>query len=424
MLRQNQSRNRPLAGTAKGVAAIEHALWAALLPLRPFDVVAAAENAVGHGTLREKETAMPLRRTPFHALASAMGAQMGPVGGEFLNVHSYGDVAGEHLNTRANVGLQDLSTMGKIDIKGPDAEALVNHLIVNDAARMAPGQARYASVCAPDGGIMDDLTVFRLGSEHFLIVTGSRNRLKIRDWTMAHSAGRRAYVTDITAAIAFPTIQGPKSRALLQSLIEDVDLAKLKRWTFTHGHIEGTRVMISRTGVTGELGFELFVPADEAASVWNALFRVGGIHGLRPYGVAAMFTLGLEKLYPAHGIDMDESLTPFHVGTDAFIKFDKGDFIGREALLRARDTGVNTAWVGLKLAVNSPAPALTPVLFQGRQIGSITYSDHGYSVGAVLATAHVQKEFSAEGTEVSVLGQPATVVRKAFFDPEGVRLKS
>lgn len=367
---------------------------------------------------------MTLRRTPFHALASAMGAQMGPVGGGFLNVHSYGDVAREHLNTRAHVGLQDLSTMGKIDIKGPDAEALVNHLIVNDAARMTPGQARYASVCAPDGGIMDDLTVFRLGSEHFLIVTGSRNRLKIRDWAMQHAAGRRAYVTDITAAVAFPTIQGPNARALLQSLTEDADLAALKRWTFTQGYLDGTPVMISRTGVTGELGFELFVPADEAAGVWNALFRAGGAFGLRPYGVNAMFTLGLEKLYPAHGIDMDESLTPFHVGTDAFIKFDKGDFIGREALLQIRDSGVQTAWVGLNLTTESPVPALTPVMAQGRQIGRITYSDHGYSVGAVLATAHIHRDFSAEATAVSVLDQPATVARKAFFDPEGLRLKS
>lgn len=367
---------------------------------------------------------MSLRRTPFHALASAMGAQMGPVGGGFLNVHSYGDVASEHLNTRANVGLQDLSTMGKIDIKGPDAEALVNHLIVNDAARMVTGQARYASVCASDGGIMDDLTVFRLGPEHFLIVSGSRNRLKMRDWAMHHASGRRAYVTDITAAVAFPTIQGPKSRALLQNLIEDADLTTLKRWTFTYGHLDGTRVMISRTGVTGELGFELFVPADEAAGVWNALFHAGGGYGLRPYGVKAMFTLGLEKLYPAHGIDMDESLTPFHVGTDAFIKFDKGDFIGREALLRVRDSGVKTAWVGLKLSGDDPAPDSAPVVAEGRQIGHITYSDHGYSVGAVLATAHIQKEHAAEGTEVSVLGQPATVARKAFFDPDGVRLRS
>ncbi|NBZ86440.1 aminomethyltransferase family protein [Stagnihabitans tardus] len=367
---------------------------------------------------------MTLRRTPFHALASAMGAQMGPVGGGFLNVHSYGDAVAEHLNTRARVGVQDLSTMGKIDVKGPEAEALVNHLIVNDAARMAPGQARYASVCAHDGGIMDDLTVFRLGSEHFLIVTGSRNRLKIRDWVAAHATGRRAYVTDITAAVAFPTVQGPNSRALLQGLIPDADLTALKRWTFTFGHLDGTRVMISRTGVTGELGFELFVPSDEAAGVWMALFRAGGALGLRPYGVNAMFTLGLEKLYPAHGIDMDESLTPFHVGTDAFIKFDKGDFIGREALLRVRDAGVATTWVGLVLGNDSPVPAMTPVMAGGRAVGHVTYSDHGPSVGAVLASAHLATDVATEAAPVTVLGRPATVTRRAFFDPEGLRLRS
>jgi aminomethyltransferase len=370
------------------------------------------------------ETPMILRRTPFHALASAMGAQMGPVGGGFLNVLTYGDVAGEHLNTRANVGVQDLSTMGKIDIKGPEAEALVNHLIVNDAAAMALGQARYASVCAPDGGIMDDLTVFRLADAHFLVVSGSRNRLKMRDWFQAHAVGRRAYVTDLTAAVAFPTIQGPNSRALLQFLIEDVDLTTLKRWNFTHGTLDGIRVMISRTGVTGELGFELFVPADEAAGVWNALFAAGGAFGLKPYGVKAMFTLGLEKLYPAHGIDMDETITPFHVGTDAFIKFDKGDFIGRDALLRMRDQGAPTAWVGLILAGDTPTPDLAPVMADGRQIGHVTYSDHGYSVGKVLATAHVERSFAVEGQGVTVLDQRATVTMKPFFDPDGKRLRS
>lgn len=367
---------------------------------------------------------MTLRRTPFHALASAMGAQMGPVGGGFLNVHSYGDVAAEHLNTRAKVGVQDLSTMGKIDVKGPEAEALVNHLIVNDAAAMKPGQARYASVCAPDGGVMDDLTVFRLAEEHFLVVSGSRNRLKMRDWFTAHATGRRAYVTDLTAAVAFPTVQGPNARALLQTLIEDADLTALKRWNFTYGTLDGTRVMISRTGVTGELGFELFVPADEAAGVWNALFAAGGGFGLKPYGVKAMFTLGLEKLYPAHGIDMDESNTPFHVGTDAFIKFDKGDFIGREALLRLRDEGAGTAWVGLELTGDTPAPDNCPVLLGGCQIGHITYSDHGYSVGKVLASAHIARKFAVDGQEVTVMGQTATVSRKAFFDPEGARLRS
>ena len=137
-----------------------------------------------------------------------------------------------------------------------------------------------------------------------------------------------------------------------------------------------------------------------------------------------MFTLGLEKLYPAHGIDMDESNTPFHVGTDAFIKFDKGDFIGREALLKLRDEGARTAWVGLELAGETPAPDNCPVLLGGRQIGHVTYSDHGYSVGKLLASAHITREFAVNGQEVTVMGQAATVSRKAFFDPEGARLRS
>jgi len=137
-----------------------------------------------------------------------------------------------------------------------------------------------------------------------------------------------------------------------------------------------------------------------------------------------MFTLGLEKLYPAHGIDMDETVTPFHVGTDAFIRFDKGDFIGRDALMRQLDEGVTTTWVGLHLTGTTPAPDQAPVMAEGRQIGHITYSDHGYSVGAVLASAHIETAFAIENTEVSVLGQPAKVRRKAFFDPEGLRLRS
>lgn len=370
---------------------------------------------------------MPHRRMPFHAMASAHGAQMGRVGGDFLNAHTYGDPRAEHLNTRAAVGLQDLSTMGKIDIKGPEAAALVDHLIVNDAGGMVPGQARYSSVCDANGGIMDDLTVFRLAEEHFLIVTGSLNRLKLVPYVRAHAEGRRAYVTDLTAAIAFPTIQGPSSRALLQTVVTGADLATLPRWRFTYGQIGPTRVMISRTGVTGELGFELFVPADEAASVWLALFAAGGAFGLRPYGVNAMFTLGLEKLYPAHGTDMDESRSPFHLGLDRFIRFEKPDFIGRDALLRLRDQGVDEAWVGLWLD-SAPVPAGTAVMEGRRTVGHVTYADIGHSVGQTLATAHVLKAVAVEGMQLHLATpegpRPARVTRRAFFDPEGTRLRA
>lgn len=373
------------------------------------------------------ETSLAERRSPFYSSIVGLGATMGRVGGDFISAKTYSGIADEHLNTRKNVGVQDLSTMGKMDIKGPDAEALVNHVIVNNAAAMKPGQVRYSTVCREDGGIMDDLTVFRLGPEHFMLVTGSVNRLKMLPWLLHHAQGRKAYVTDITAAIAFPTIQGPRSRELLKAMISDADLDGLKRWSFTSGHINGTRVLISRTGVTGELGFELFVPADEAASVWDALMRTGQDFGLKPYGVLAMFTLGLEKAYPAHGIDMDESRTPFHVGLDRWIKFDKGDFVGRQALLKVRDKGLEEQWVGLILDGDTPAATDARVLSDGEDAGIVTYSDHGYSLGKVLATAHLRLPFTAIGTELSIDidGRPtrAVVAPIPFFDPEGGRLR-
>ncbi|MBZ9772813.1 aminomethyltransferase family protein [Mesorhizobium sp. CO1-1-8] len=370
---------------------------------------------------------MAERRSPFYSSIVGLGATMGRVGGDFISAKTYSGIADEHLNTRKNVGVQDLSTMGKMDIKGPDAEALVNHVIVNDAAAMKPGQVRYSTVCREDGGIMDDLTVFRLAQEHFMLVTGSVNRLKMLPWLLHHAQGRKAYVTDITAAIAFPTIQGPRSRDLLKALIADADLDGLKRWSFTSGHINGTRVLISRTGVTGELGFELFVPADEAASVWDAVMRTGRDFGLKPYGVLAMFTLGLEKAYPAHGIDMDETRTPFHVGLDRWIKFDKGDFVGRQALLKVRDKGLYEQWVGLILDGDRPAAMNARVLADGVDAGVVTYSDHGYSLGKVLATAHLRLPFTAIGTELSIVidGKPtrSVVAPIPFFDPKGAKLR-
>lgn len=373
------------------------------------------------------ETFLVERRSPFYNSIVGLGATMGRVGGDFVSAKYYSGIADEHLNTRRNVGVQDLSTMGKMDIKGPEAEALVNHVIVNDAAAMKPGQVRYSTVCREDGGVMDDLTVFRLGPEHFMLVTGSVNRLKMLPWLLHHAQGRKAYVTDITAAVAFPTIQGPRSRELLKALVEDADLDGLKRWSFTSGRVGGTKVLISRTGVTGELGFEMFVPADEATAVWDALMRAGAGFGLKPYGVLAMFTLGLEKAYPAHSIDMDETRTPFHVGLDRWIKFDKGEFVGREALLKVRDTGIDERWTGLILDGDKPAATDARVLADGEDAGVVTYSDHGYSLGKVLATAHLRLPFTSVGTELDIdidgKATRAVVVPMPFFDPEGTRLK-
>ncbi|MGX9179137.1 hypothetical protein [Mesorhizobium sp. BHbdii] len=184
--------------------------------------------------------------------------------------------------------------------------------------------------------------------------------------------------------------------------MQDADLDGLKRWSFTTARIGETKLLISRIGVTGELGFELFVPADEAATVWDALMRAGQDFGLKPYGVLAIFTLGLEKAYPAHGIDMDETRTPFHVGLDRWIRSDKGDFVGREALLKIRDTGVDEP---LDRADRRRRHAgRGECAGSGRRRGCRRrhYSDHGYSSGKVLATAHLRLPFTQIGTVLSI----------------------
>lgn len=371
---------------------------------------------------------MTERRSPFYNAIVASGATMGRVGGDFVSAKFYSGVEDEHLNTRAAVGVQDLSTMGKMDIKGPGAEALVNHVAVNDAGAMTAGQVRYSTICREDGGIMDDLTIFRLGIEHFMLVTGSVNRWKMLPWLTHHAETRNAYVTDMTPAIAFPTIQGPRSRDFLKSIITDADLDALRRWSFTKARLGETKILVSRTGVTGELGFELFVPADEAAVFWEKLTEAGKNFGLKPYGVLAMFTLGLEKGYPAHGVDMDESRTPFHVGLDRWVKFDKGDFIGHDALMRVRDEGVRERWAGLVLEGDRSVAAGARVLAGDEDVGFVTYSDHGYSLGKVLATAHLRLPFAEIGAELTVeldgARIPATVTAMPFLDPEGKRLRA
>jgi aminomethyltransferase len=371
---------------------------------------------------------MTERRTPFFSNVVQLGAEMTRVGGDFVAARTYTCVAEEHLNTRTHVGMQDLSTMGKIDIKGPDAEALINYLLVNDVRPMEAGKVRYSTVCRHDGGILDDLTVFKLEDEHFMVVTGSVNRKKMIAWISRHAIDRRAYATDITAALAMSTIQGPRSRDFLKSIVRDADLDSLRFFSFTRGRIADTQLIVSRTGVTGELGFELYIPAEEASVLWDTLIASGHEFGLKPYGVAAMFTLGLEKGYPAHGIDMDESYTPFHVGLNRWISFDKGNFIGREALLRIKEEGVSERWTGLIIMGDQAASRKDRVLAGNKEVGYVTYSDRGFSVGKMLATAYVKIAHTQLDTDLTIIidGVPtaAKVSRMPFFDPEGIRLKS
>jgi aminomethyltransferase len=397
---------------------------------------------------------MPERRTPLYDNHLRQGARMVKGGGDFMFPLSYTSPVEEHINTRTNVGMQDLSTMGEVDIKGPGAERLINHLLVNEIRDMHPGQARYSTMCNQQAGVVDDITVYKFNDEHFMIVTSSGPRKKTARWIADHAIGTSTYVTDISAAIALPVVQGPRSRDFLKSVVREADLDALKFFRFCPARIGETELVISRSGYTGELGYELYTPAEEAGALWEALLQSGREFGLQPYGVVAMQTLRLEKAYPLYGNDISEEITPFHVGLERWIRFDKRDFIGREALLHVQERGLEQRWVGLVLDSELPAPVDAKIwsigqvataeerMFSGpeagaakerelpgrEEVGHVTYSNRGHSVGKMLAMAYVRTTHAWPGSRllVEINDRPvlAIVTPTPFFDPQGARLRA
>jgi aminomethyltransferase len=360
----------------------------------------------------------------------------------------------EHLNVRKNAGMQDLSSMGEVDIKGPGAERLVRRLLVNEVADMEPGQVRYSTMCNESGGIVDDITVYKFDDEHFMIVTSSGPRLKSARWIRDHAIGASAYVTDLTAAIALLVVQGPRSRSYLATVASGLDLNELKFFRFGAARIADIEIIVSRSGYTGELGFELYTPADQAPILWDYILQTGREFKLQPYGVGAMQSLRIEKALPLYGADISEEYTPFHLGLDRWISFGKRDFVGREALLRVQEQGLQQRWVGLILQSEAPAAANDKIYaigdvatfkekrFSGaeagehkdtllpgeQQIGQVTSSAKGHSVGSMLAMAYLDTAHSWPGHQVIVRSAgrsiPARVAATPFFDPQNARLRA
>lgn len=414
----------------------------------------AQEKPTRKSSNRPLNAAQPIeRRTPLYDFHARTAVKLVKGGGNFLFPLSYTSPVEEHLNTRLNVGMQDLSTMGEVDIKGPGAERLVNRLLVNDVMDMHPGQVRYSTMCSDEGLIMDDVTAYKFSDEHFMIVTSSGPRKESARWIAEHAAGMSAYVTDLTGAIGLLTVQGPRSRDFLLSVAQNANLENLRFFWFTPGIMNGTELLISRSGYTGELGYELYVPAEETAVLWEYLLQQGKEFGLKPYGVEAMQSLRIEKALPLYGPDMDGSQTPFHVGLNRWIRFDKREFVGREALLRYQDMGLDQRWVGLVLESEIPAANNDPIysiadistvrqkMFTGSEagasfdpqtvgspVGRVTSSAKGHSVGKMLALGYVNVSHSWPGAKLLVVvnGRSvlATVAPTPFFDPQGVRLRA
>lgn len=357
-----------------------------------------------------------LRRTPFHEFHQEAGARLIDFGGWEMPVQ-YTGILDEHAATRTRVGLFDVSHMGEVRFRGPRALDAVQYLVTNDVSKLALGQAQYTAMCNERGGIVDDLIVYRVGPEDLLICVNAANRAKDYAWMKAHNpfGVEITNESDVWAQLA---VQGRHAVDLLQALTP-TPLAPVKTYWFvqaTVADIEGC--IVARTGYTGEDGFEIFLPAGAADVIWSAVHREGTRYGLANIGLGARDTLRLEMKYCLYGNDITDDTTPLEAGLGWVTRLEKGDFIGREALLAQKAAGVPRKLVGLAVEGRIARPHC-PIIHEGSVVGEVTSGSRSPSTGANIALGYVPSALAAVGTrlEVDVRGAmaPAVVVRTPFY---------
>ncbi|HSF07670.1 MAG TPA: glycine cleavage system aminomethyltransferase GcvT [Methylomirabilota bacterium] len=362
----------------------------------------------------------PLKRTPLFELHVKAGARMVPFGGWEMPVQ-YTSIIEEHRTVRNAVGLFDVSHMGEFEVEGPQALAAVQHLTTNDAAALETGQVQYSLLCYPDGGIVDDLTLYRLGPERYMMTVNASNIDKDWAWVTEQSARfGGARWRNVSAATALLAVQGPRAEALVGRLA-DQDVPTIGYYRFVSGTVAALGTLISRTGYTGEDGFELYVRATDAEALWQALLDAGRDAGVRPIGLGARDTLRLEMRYALYGNDIDETTNPLEAGLGWVVKPAKGEFVGREAIERIRGEGLRRRLMGLEMADRSIARHGYPVLKDDRRVGIVTSGSYGPTVDRSIALAYVETSAATPGTElgVEIRGQvrPARVVKTPFYPP-------
>jgi aminomethyltransferase len=328
----------------------------------------------------------------------------------------YAGILAEHEAVRTRVGLFDVSHMGEVVFRGPRALEALNRAFTNDLTKAADGQAQYGCLCRDTGGIVDDVVVYRRSAEDLLVCVNAANRAKDFAWLSEHAGG--ADVRNESDDWGQLALQGPLAAEVLQRLTT-VNLSQLRTYRFAPGEVAGTSCLVARTGYTGEDGFELFCPATRAAALWDALMEAGRPQGIAPCGLGARDSLRLEMAYRLYGSDMDDGTTPLEAGLAWVVKLDKGDFVGRSALVRQREQGVPRKLVGFTLTEPGIARHGYPVLREGHRIGEVTSGTRSPTLGIAIGLAYVPASLAAEGSTfaVEIRGRPiaARVVKTPFY---------
>jgi glycine cleavage system T protein (aminomethyltransferase) len=349
-----------------------------------------------------------LLSTPLLDRHEALGARIVEYAGWQMPVQ-YRGIIEEHRAVRSAAGLFDLSHMGELIVEGPAAGAALAAALVSDPPALEIGRAHYSMICAPDGGILDDLIVYRMAEDRFMVVANAANAGVVSDALAERLEGHEAVLDDQSLATGLVAIQGPRSAEILGPLT-DLDLAAIRYYGIAEGEVAGIAAQVARTGYTGEDGFELFVDAPRTVDVWDALTAAGDPHGLVPVGLGARDTLRLEAGMPLYGNELDRTTNPFEAGLGRVVKLTKtGDFVGRAALERVSRDGVTRKLVGLVLRERGIARHGYPVHNATGQTGAVTSGTMSPTLGEAIAMAYVAPADAEPGTMLAVEIRGASV---------------
>lgn len=336
-----------------------------------------------------------LRRTPLYELHKELKARLVPFAGWEMPVQ-YAGILEETRAVRTSVGLFDISHMGRVHVSGPGAQAFLQRLTTNDVAALAPGQAHYSLLTNPQGGILDDIIVYRQAEGEFWVVINAGNTAKDLAWMRQH-AGADTTLEDWTDRTAMIAVQGPRAPALVAGLA-DRDVLSLPRFAFVRSHLNGIPAALCRTGYTGEDGFEVILEAGRAVEAWRKLQQTGGV----PCGLGARDALRIEAGYPLYGHEIDETTTPVEAGLMWVVRLEKGDFIGRDAIQEMKRKGAGRRLVGIRLAERI-VPRQGYTLYVGEEaVGTVTSGVFSPTTGSSLGMAYVRDPHNRPGTPVQV----------------------
>jgi len=365
-----------------------------------------------------------LKQTPLNAAHRRLGARMVDFGGWDMPVQYPAGTVEEHLRTRRHSGLFDVSHMGEIEVRGAEAIPFVNRLCSNDTTKLVDGQAHYTALTTPEGTVVDDLLVYRFAEDHLLLVVNASTTEKDWDWINAHRGEEQVELTNRSADFCQIAVQGPDALRILQTLT-DTSLAEIKYYHFREGAVDGVPAIISRTGYTGEDGFEVYAAPDKAEALWDRILEAGAHgtpEGILPCGLAARNTLRLESAMALYGHEIDETTTLLEANLGWICKLNKGDFIGRERLAQQKAEGVKQKLVGFELTAPGVARDGYDILINGEKLGRVTSGSPAPYLKKNIGLAYVPAEhaYADQEIHIDVRGRPvaARIVPVPFYKRE------